>query len=87
MGAPVARLFFEPQNTMAISSSTAKPSRRLSQVVASSAMASSRQQASVSSTSAGPGTARHRPPITAALKAVYTTSRIEPWSTYFSQAL
>ena len=39
MGRPLAMLFFEPQKTMAISSSREKPSRRLTRVVTARATA------------------------------------------------
>ncbi|MNP37502.1 hypothetical protein D3C76_1309560 [compost metagenome] len=81
MGTPVARLFFEPQKMMVMQSSRENPRRRPSWLVVSSARASSTQQATTSPASAGSGISCHSPWITAALKAVYTTSRIEPWST------
>src|SRR5690606_31846480 len=85
MGTPVAMLFLDPQNTMVISSSLLKPSARAIQVVATSTTANNTQQTSVSVTSVAGGTASHRPPTTEALKAVYTTSKIELWSMFFSQ--
>ncbi|MNO89931.1 hypothetical protein D3C76_814290 [compost metagenome] len=70
IGTPVARLFFEPQKTMVMRSSREKPRRRPSRLVASSARASSTQQAITSPASAGSGICRHSPWTTAALKAV-----------------
>lgn len=70
MGTPVARLFFEPQKTMVISSSLLKPRRRASTVVSTRARARITQQATVRPSSASQGTSCHRPWITAALKAV-----------------
>ena len=78
MGTPLIRLFLEPQNTSVISSSLVKPSARAFQVVSVSTRVSSIAQSTSRPASAGSGVSRHRPLTTAALKAEYTTSRMEP---------
>src|SRR5690606_38926492 len=53
----------------------------------SSDNASSTPHVSTRPIRAGAGESRHRPSLTDSEKAVYTTSRIEPWSTYLSRLL
>src|SRR5690554_5644000 len=85
MGIPVARLFLLPQKTIVISSSLLKPNARANQVVATNTMAKITQHTKVNIIKDCGGTVCHKPPITAALKAVYTTNKIELWSTLANQ--
>lgn len=70
IGTPVARLFFEPQNTMAISSARLKCRRRAMKVIESIAMASNSAAAPSTPSNAGNGIFCHSPSFTDALKAV-----------------
>lgn len=65
---------------MAISSSVLKPRRRLANTHRVMEQASSSAQRNRPAM-AGNGICDHRPATTAPLKAEYTTSRMEPWST------
>jgi len=69
MGAPVARLFFEPQNTMAIWSGREKPSRRDPQPVAHSTKARNTPSTTTMATRAGTDNWLHNPWDTASEKA------------------
>ncbi len=70
IGTPEARLFFEPQNTMVISSSFEKPRRRLAAVVIARTRARSTRSTTSMVASAGSGVRLHRPVATAWLKAM-----------------
>ena len=70
IGTPLARLFFEAQKTMAISSSRLKPRRRLSQVVPLSAIDSMIAVTPSKAARADIGTRCHKPSTTEALKAM-----------------
>ncbi|KAG1580096.1 hypothetical protein G6F46_015563 [Rhizopus delemar] len=76
IGTPVARLFFEPQNTMAISSSRVKRRRRAMKVISGMAMPSSTAATTATASSESSGVLLHRPSVTASPNAEYTTSRI-----------
>ena len=78
MGMPVARLFFEPQNTIAISSGSELPRRRATTVVRVSTAAKNTQDRKPTATSAGSGVVVQRPSVTAALKAVGGESCRDP---------
>lgn len=87
MGIPLARLFCEPQNTIVTSSSRVKSKRREAKREVASTKASSIPINTTRPASANIGSRCHSPWLTDALKAVYTTSKIEPWSTNFNTAL
>ncbi len=70
MGTPEARLFLEPQNTMAISSSREKPRARADQVVALMTMVRITAQTASTMAMSCTDTLRQMPSTTAALKAV-----------------
>ncbi|MNT78081.1 hypothetical protein D3C72_2172810 [compost metagenome] len=69
IGMPLARLFFEPQKVMAISSARSKPRRRLPNMVTASTSASMTTSIAISTPRSASEKVCHSPDVTAWLKA------------------
>ena len=87
MGTPLARLFFDPHMTSVISSALAKPATCAVLRVRNRTTDRTRALKSSMVAMSNPDTRCQIPSTTAALKAVYTTSRIAPRSSLERMAL